>query len=193
MDHPSRCAYCGGIIGVYEPVRVIVADGTELKGSSLMLGDSSGRSGASRCTRAATTRSSTAASTVAPKRKAERGRATLPPQRPAALSRRELVPYRRRARVGRLVGESAEDRVRVRQRGGQNLLGDRQQLGHAERLAVAVGDVLHDRRRPVAAGLGEDRGVEVRVAPSSARNPTSLSLSLSLSSSSGLGGDVRPG
>lgn len=45
MDHPSRCAYCGGIIGVYEPVRVIVADGTELKGSSLMLGEQLGALG----------------------------------------------------------------------------------------------------------------------------------------------------
>ncbi len=37
MERP-RCAYCHEIIGVYEPVRVILADGTKLQGSSLRLG-----------------------------------------------------------------------------------------------------------------------------------------------------------
>ena len=36
MEQP-RCAYCHEIIGVYEPVRVMLRDGTELKGSSLPL------------------------------------------------------------------------------------------------------------------------------------------------------------
>ena len=35
----ARCAYCLEIIGVYEPVSVMLGDGTELKGSSLTLGD----------------------------------------------------------------------------------------------------------------------------------------------------------
>ena len=38
MEQP-RCAYCDEIIGVYEPVHVMLGDGTELKGSSLTLGD----------------------------------------------------------------------------------------------------------------------------------------------------------
>lgn len=38
MKQP-RCAYCDEIIGVDEPVRVMLGDGTELKGSSLTLGD----------------------------------------------------------------------------------------------------------------------------------------------------------
>jgi hypothetical protein len=38
MEQP-RCAYCHDIIGVYEPVRVMQRDGTELRGSSLTLGD----------------------------------------------------------------------------------------------------------------------------------------------------------
>jgi hypothetical protein len=38
MEQP-RCAYCHEIIGVYDPVRVMLRDGTELKGSSLTLGE----------------------------------------------------------------------------------------------------------------------------------------------------------
>ena len=38
MDRP-RCAYCHEIIGVYEPARVMLRDGTELKGSTLTLAD----------------------------------------------------------------------------------------------------------------------------------------------------------
>lgn len=38
LEQP-RCAYCHEIIGVYEPVSVMLGDGTELKGSSPTLGD----------------------------------------------------------------------------------------------------------------------------------------------------------
>jgi hypothetical protein len=34
-----RCAYCDEIIGVYEPVRVMLVDGSELIGSMLTLGE----------------------------------------------------------------------------------------------------------------------------------------------------------
>jgi len=33
-----RCAHCGDVIGVYEPLRVILSDGAELNGSRLTLG-----------------------------------------------------------------------------------------------------------------------------------------------------------
>jgi hypothetical protein len=32
-----RCAHCGEVIGVYEPTRVVLGDGTELNGSRLTL------------------------------------------------------------------------------------------------------------------------------------------------------------
>jgi hypothetical protein len=38
MERP-RCAYCHEIVGVYEPVRVMQRDDTELTGSRLTLGD----------------------------------------------------------------------------------------------------------------------------------------------------------
>jgi len=38
MEQP-RCAYCHELIGVYEPVSLMLGDGIELKGSSLTLGD----------------------------------------------------------------------------------------------------------------------------------------------------------
>jgi hypothetical protein len=38
MDSP-RCAHCGEIIGVYEPARLALPDGTERHGSPLTLGD----------------------------------------------------------------------------------------------------------------------------------------------------------
>ena len=38
MERP-RCAYCGEIVGSYEGARVLMADGTELKGSFLTLGE----------------------------------------------------------------------------------------------------------------------------------------------------------
>jgi hypothetical protein len=38
VDRP-RCTYCDEIIGVYEPVRVMLVDGTELVGSALTLGE----------------------------------------------------------------------------------------------------------------------------------------------------------
>ena len=37
MDGRLRCAYCGQMIGVYEPVRVVFADGSDRRGSLLML------------------------------------------------------------------------------------------------------------------------------------------------------------
>jgi hypothetical protein len=36
MDRP-RCTYCGEVIGVYEPARVILEDGSDLPGSLLSL------------------------------------------------------------------------------------------------------------------------------------------------------------
>ena len=36
MSFP-RCAQCGDVIGVYEPARVTLADGTELRGSWVTL------------------------------------------------------------------------------------------------------------------------------------------------------------
>jgi hypothetical protein len=33
-----RCVLCGEVIGVYEPVHVILRDGSDLKGSQLTLG-----------------------------------------------------------------------------------------------------------------------------------------------------------
>jgi hypothetical protein len=38
MEQPL-CAYCHEIMGVYESVRVMLADGTELRGSPLTLGE----------------------------------------------------------------------------------------------------------------------------------------------------------
>jgi hypothetical protein len=35
----QRCAHCGEVIGVYEPIRVLCADGTSVRGSLLTLGD----------------------------------------------------------------------------------------------------------------------------------------------------------
>ena len=37
MD-PPRCAYCQDIVGVYEPVRVLLSDGSNRRGSALTLG-----------------------------------------------------------------------------------------------------------------------------------------------------------
>ena len=34
-----RCAHCGDIIGVYEPMRLLAPDGTDRRGSRLTLGD----------------------------------------------------------------------------------------------------------------------------------------------------------
>lgn len=36
MD-PLRCAHCGDVIGVYEPTRVTLADGTTMNGACLTL------------------------------------------------------------------------------------------------------------------------------------------------------------
>jgi len=36
---PVRCARCAEIIGVYEPVRVVLSDGTDRHGSLLSLDD----------------------------------------------------------------------------------------------------------------------------------------------------------
>jgi hypothetical protein len=44
MDSP-RCAHCRDVVGVYEPVRVVLSDGTERHGSPLTLGDQLGISG----------------------------------------------------------------------------------------------------------------------------------------------------
>ncbi len=44
MERP-RCAHCYEILGVYEPVRVIQHDGTELDGSALTLGEQLGAPG----------------------------------------------------------------------------------------------------------------------------------------------------
>ena len=38
VDRP-RCAYYGDIVGVYEPARLLLSEGTELGGSPLTLGD----------------------------------------------------------------------------------------------------------------------------------------------------------
>ena len=34
-----RCIYCGEIVGVYEPIRLLLADGSDRRGSTLSLGD----------------------------------------------------------------------------------------------------------------------------------------------------------
>ena len=34
-----RCEYCGEIVGVYEPMRLLLPDGRDRRGSPLMLGD----------------------------------------------------------------------------------------------------------------------------------------------------------
>ena len=38
MERP-RCAHCQDVIGTYEPARVMLADGTELTGSFLSMGE----------------------------------------------------------------------------------------------------------------------------------------------------------
>jgi hypothetical protein len=44
MDSP-RCAHCLDVVGVYEPARLVLLDGTERHGSPLTLGDELGTSG----------------------------------------------------------------------------------------------------------------------------------------------------
>lgn len=34
-----RCVYCGEIVGVYEPIRLSLADGSDRRGSALSLSD----------------------------------------------------------------------------------------------------------------------------------------------------------
>lgn len=38
MNDRPRCVHCGDIVGVYEPARLLLADGTERHGSALTLG-----------------------------------------------------------------------------------------------------------------------------------------------------------
>jgi hypothetical protein len=37
MDDRLRCVHCGEVVGVYEPARVLLSDGTEQHGSRLTL------------------------------------------------------------------------------------------------------------------------------------------------------------
>jgi hypothetical protein len=46
MDR-ARCARCGDVIGVYEPLRVITADGRRVRGSPLTLSSELGLPGSS--------------------------------------------------------------------------------------------------------------------------------------------------
>lgn len=42
MDDRPRCVHCGEIVGVYEPARLLLSDGTEQHGSRLTLRDQPG-------------------------------------------------------------------------------------------------------------------------------------------------------
>ncbi len=39
MNDRPRCVHCGEIVGVYEPARLLLSDGTERHGSALTLRD----------------------------------------------------------------------------------------------------------------------------------------------------------
>jgi hypothetical protein len=45
MDDRPRCVHCGEIVGVYEPARLLLSDGTEQHGSRLTLGEELGMLG----------------------------------------------------------------------------------------------------------------------------------------------------
>jgi hypothetical protein len=45
MDNRPRCAHCGELIGVYEPARLLLPDGTERRGSPLTFADHLGAPG----------------------------------------------------------------------------------------------------------------------------------------------------
>jgi hypothetical protein len=45
MDDRPRCLYCGDIVGVYEPARLLLSDGTEHHGSALTLAEELGMPG----------------------------------------------------------------------------------------------------------------------------------------------------